>query len=307
MSKQLYEKLCQETYVPVFSQPWWLDAVCGAENWDVFVVERSGTIFAALPYYIENRDGRRIITKAKNTQNNGILFKYPQNQKMATRIAFEMRIIDELIDCIENLGIDKYEQQFHYSFTNWLPFYWRGYNEMTRYTYVIEDTSNYDAVFNNYDTTLRNIIRKAGKFCFLSDDISKTEFYRVNRLSFERQKKGIPWDFAYFTRLFAACQANHTGKMLSAVDENGDILSVAYLVWDEQSVYYLLNGTDYERKNLQANAFLINESIKFAGQVGRKFDFEGSVIKPIEHSFRQFGGTPMRYFRIFKEYGSNGL
>lgn len=302
MSKQLYDRFCQETYVPVFSQPWWLDAVCGAENWDVFVIERSGALFAALPYYLEDRNGRRIITKAKNTQNNGILFHYPLKQKATTRISFEMKIIDELIDCIEGLGIDKYEQQFHYSFTNWLPFYWRNYNEITRYTYVIDDVSDYDAVFNNYDADLRNLIRKSEKFCFLSEDISEKEFYRVNSLSFERQNKGIPWDFGYFMRLFSACQLNHAGKMFSAVDENGDVLSVAYVVWDERSVYYLLNGTDYERRDLQANAFLINECIKFAGQIGKKFDFEGSVIKPIERSFRQFGGTPRRYFRIFKEY-----
>lgn len=301
MSKQLYDKFCEQTYVPIFSQPWWLDAVCGAENWDVFVIERSGMLCAALPYYIEEQNGCRIITKAKNTQNNGILFNYPPKQKITTRISFEMKIINELIDCIESLDIDKYEQQFHYSFTNWLPFYWRGYNEITRYTYVIEDTSNYNSIFDHYDTNLRKNLRKAQKFCFLSDNISKEEFYRINSLSFEKQNRVIPWDFEYFIRLSEACQANNAGKMIATVDENGESLSVAYVVWDEQSVYYLLNGTDYSKKDLQSNDYLINESIKFAGQMDKKFDFEGSVIKPIERSFRQFGGTPMQYFRIFKE------
>lgn len=306
MSKQLYDRFCQETYVRVFSQPWWLDAVCGPENWDAFVIERSGTLFAALPYYLENRDGRRVITKAKNTQNNGILINYPQNQKAVTRINFEMKIINELIDCIESLGIDRYEQQFHHSFTNWLPFYWRGYSEITRYTYVIENTQDYHTIFDEYDSHLRNRIKTAEKFCFLSDNVSEEEFYRVNCLSFERQKKGMPWDFEYFKRLFFACQVNHSGKMFSAVDANGELLSVAYIVWDEQAVYYLLNGTDYERKGLEANVLLINECIKFAGQIGRSFDFEGSVIEPIERAFRRFGGTPKRYFRIFKDYEKEG-
>ena len=307
MSKQLYERFCAETYVPIFSQPWWLDAVCGPENWDVFVIERSGALLAALPYDLETRGEKRLITKAKNTQNNGILFHYPENQKTATRIGFEMKLADELIDRIESLGLDKYEQQFHYSFTNWLPFFWRGYQEITRYTYVIENPSDYAAVFQNYDSGLRNLIRKAERYCVLSENISIEEFYRVNQMSFQRQHMSIPWDISYFSSLFDACQEHNAGKAFSAVDENGELLSVAYVVWDEQSAYYLLNGTDYRRKDLQANDFLINESIKFAGQLGKKFDFEGSVIKPVEHSFRQFGGIPKPYFRIFKEYNKAGF
>lgn len=302
MSKELYEKFCREAYVPLFSQPWWLDAVCGPENWDVFVVEQSGALMAALPYYLTERDGKRMITKAKNTQNNGILLNYPEGQKPPARVSFEIKVINELIDRIESLGLDKYEQQFHYSFTNWMPFFWRGYREITRYTYVIEDTSDHAAVMNNYTSNVRKNLRKAEKYCSLADSITEEEFYRVNRMSFERQNMQVPWDFDYFTRVSAACAAHQAGKMLSAVDENGNVLSVAFIVWDSQSVYYLLNGTDYRKKDLQANDFLINESVKFAGQMGLRFDFEGSVIKQIENSFRQFGGIPKRYFRIFKEY-----
>ena len=36
--------------------------------------------------------------------------------------------------------------------------------------------------------------------------------------------------------------------------------------------------------------------------MGKKFDFEGSVIKPIEKMFREYGGTRKPYFRIYKTF-----
>lgn len=41
--KELYRKLCeQEPSIPLFSQAWWLDAVCGEAAWDVALVEKGG-------------------------------------------------------------------------------------------------------------------------------------------------------------------------------------------------------------------------------------------------------------------------
>ena len=90
--------------------------------------------------------------------------------------------------------------------------------------------------------------------------------------------------------------------MLFAVDVDNEIHSVAFVVWDEQSIYYLMNGTNPAFKASQANAFLIYESIKIASEKGKKFDFEGSVIKQIERSFREFGGVQKPYFRIYKDF-----
>ena len=46
-NKEKYDIFCQKIYISVFSQPWWLDAVCGEENWDVYVVEKGGIYVAS--------------------------------------------------------------------------------------------------------------------------------------------------------------------------------------------------------------------------------------------------------------------
>lgn len=304
-NKEKYDIFCQNVYVPIFSQPWWMDATCGAGNWDVYVVEKGGSYVAALPYYQENRNGYKIITKAKNTQNNGIIMSYPEEQKYVTKLGYEEKIINEIIDFIEELGIDKYEQQYHYSFQNWLPFYWRNYQGIVRYTYVIEDTSDIAAVQANYDAKARNYLKKAEKHVHLKpEEISTDEFFEINKMSFERQGKEIPYSLEFVKSIYSACKERNVVKILVAEDENGNIHSVALLVWDEESVYYLLNGTDPQYKDTQANCFLIHEGIKLAGSMGKKFDFEGSVIKAIEKSFRQYGGIRKPYFRIQKTFNN---
>lgn len=301
-SKEKYEQFCAKAYVPVFSKPWWMDAVCGADNWDVLVIEESGCYKAAMPYFLTERDGKKLITKATLTQNNGVLFHYPPNQKYSSRLDFEEKVIGQVCDYVESLGLDKYEQQYHYSVTNWLPFRWRGYSETLRYTYVIEDTSDMARVEQNFASELRNSIRKAERLVKVGEDLPIEQLYEVNKLSFDRQGLAMPYSLEFLKRLDAACREHECCKSFYAYDEKGTIYSIVYLVWDEQSAYYLIGGTDPAYKSSQASVLLIRESIRFAGQMGLKYDFEGSVIRQIEKAFRPFGGVQKPYFRIYKEF-----
>ena len=302
-SKELYKKFCAQAYVPVFSQPWWLDAAVGSENWDVYVVENNGTLCAAMPYYHTVKNGFTMITKAPNTQNNGIIFSYPAGQKIEARLSFQKKCIDEICDYIESLGLAKYEQQFHYSFDNWLPFFWRYYSQIVRYTYVIDTCRSIEDIVSGYASKLRNEIRKAQKTLSVKEDtLTADEFYNINRMSFMRQGIDAPYSLEYVRSIFSAGYKNNACKVMAAYDVNNNVYSVAFLVWDDCSVYYLLNGTNPEYKDSQANDLLIHEGIKFAKSKNLLFDFEGSVIPQINRAFRQFGGEAKPYFRIYKTF-----
>ncbi len=103
-----------------------MDAVCGETNWDVLIVEKGGKIVAFMPIYIKRKYGIKYISQPKATQLSGIHIIYPENQKYERRLSYEKEIMNEIIDQLENLDIAYYQQNFHYSVTNWLPFYWRG-------------------------------------------------------------------------------------------------------------------------------------------------------------------------------------
>lgn len=301
-NREGYVQFCKSTYVPIYSKTWWMDAVCGAENWDVWLYESGGAITAAMPYYAETRGEYKYITKAPLTQNNGIVFKTEKEIKSDTIARFQEHVINAADDFIKGLGIDVYEQQYHYSFDNWLPFFWNGYTAITRYTYVIGDTSDEETMWGNISSSYRNMIRKGYKTAKICEGYDADEFWNLHKKVFEKQGMECPFSYDLWVRLYTASTAHGCGKILYAKDAEGNVLSVLFLVWDEQSVYHLLGGSMPEYQHLQTYNMLTWEGIKMASHMGLKYDFEGSVIKRISKSMRQFGGKPMPYFRIRKVF-----
>lgn len=304
-SKEKYLRFCDEVYIPIYSKPWWMDAVCQPENWDIWIYEREGDICAAMPYYMERRGTYQYITKAPLTQNNGIIFKTEKNTKPETIAKFQEHVIDAANCFIESLNVDVYEQQYHYSFENWLPFFWNQYTAITRYTYVIEDTSDIKIIWDKMTSNYRQNIRKAYRVARVYEGENADEFWSLHKKVFEKQGLECPFSYELWIRLYNSCIQHNCGRILYAKDKNKNILSILFLIWDEQSVYHLLGGSIPEYQYLQTYNMLTWEGIKIASQMELKYDFEGSVIKRISKSMRQFGGKPMPYFRIRKVFNPN--
>ena len=300
--KDEYIRFTERVYTPIFSKPWWLDAVCGVDNWDVWIYKKGDSCLAAMPYYKENRGNYKYITKAPLTQNNGILFNYPETSKIAKKHAFEEEVITEAVKFIDSLNLDVYEQQFHYSFKNWLPFYWNNFTEMARYTYVIEDTIDINKVWDNITSKYRAVIRKGERNAVTQEDMDEKIFYEEHKKIFLKQGLQCPFSFDLWKRLYNACKDNSAGKIFYMKTKAGDVASLLFLVWDEDSVYQLLGGNIPEFQRLDTYDALIWKGIQFAGEMGKKYDFEGSMIKRISKSFREFGGEPKPYFRVRKVY-----
>ncbi|MGG7213300.1 GNAT family N-acetyltransferase [Clostridium nigeriense] len=301
-NKEKYLKFCEESSVNIFVQPWWLDAVVGSENWDVILNEKGGKILGALPYSFNKTKSGLIINEGNLTQKSGVYINYPNNQKYTSKLSFERKTISYLIEELEKKDIKSYSQNFDYSFTNWLPFYWRGYNQTTRYTYVIEDTSDFNKVYNEIDSSTKNVIRKAEKMVQVKKGISIEELYKINKMTFERKNMEIPYSVDLLIKIDKLCNDRNCRESLYAVDENNNVHAVIYVLWDKESMYYLLGGINPDYKNSNATSLLLLEAIKLAGSMGLKFDFEGSMNKEIEKFFSTFGGAQKQYFTITKDF-----
>lgn len=306
--KKFYSQFCQTTYVPIFSQPWWMDAMCGPQNWDVWLCEEGGEIVAAMPYFHTVRKQRRYITKAKLTQNNGIVFKHPNSNKPATLQAFEERIINKACDFIGSMELGVYEQQYHYSFTNWLPFYWRGYTAIPRYTFVLDTSEPEEVLWEAVSAKTRSIIRKGGRNCTFDYSLDSDTFYAEHEKIFLKQGLQCPFSYEEWGRLYETCSLQGCCQIICARDNlTQEVASVIFLVWDDESAYHLLGGSVPAHQRLDTYQALIWEAIKFIQRKNLKYDFEGSVIKRIAKSMREFGGTPQCYFRIRRVFNADIL
>lgn len=61
-----------------------------------------------------------------------------------------------------------------------------------------------------------------------------------------------------------------------------------------------MGGSDPDLRNSGANSLCMWEAIKFASTATKAFDFEGSMIEPVERFFRAFGARQKPYFQISK-------
>ncbi len=298
-NKEKYRKFCiQEKDIPIFSKDWWLDSVCGNDNWDVVLVEKGGQIVASLPYYKTKKFIFNIITMPKLTQTMGVYIKYPKNQKYYKRLSWKKEMITKLIESLPHF--DYFLQNFDKSITNWLPLYWKGFQQTTRYTYVIENIT-IEELSKNLETDIRRRRRKANEVGVVvseSDDIEK--FLELNKMTFDRQNLDMPYSFEFVKKLYAVCRENNSVKMYFAKDSDENIIAVNFLVYDNSTVYYLMGGIDPKFKDLGGMDVIQYESIKFALESGKCFDFEGSMIESIEKYFRSFGAVQKPYFTISK-------
>ena len=284
----------------IFQQPWWLDAVAPGE-WSAVEIRRGGELKARLPYVMEQRMGLTLLRQPQLTQSLGPWIS-PSEGKYATQLSHQKELYTELIKQLP--AHDYFSQHFHYSVENWLPFYWEGFQQTTHYTYVIDDLSNLDHVWSEFQENIRREIRKASKRLRIHSEYGIDKFLDVNELTFSRQGLLLPYSRESVHRLDDACNSRSARKLFFAEDTSERIHAAAYIVWDERSAYYLMGGGDPELRTSGAMSLVLWEAIKFSHQVSRRFDFEGSIIEPIEHFFRAFGARQAPFFYVSRCSGA---
>jgi hypothetical protein len=306
LNKSKYRELCRnESSISIFSRDWWMDSVCGSENWDVLLMESGGEIVAAIPYYMVKWHGLKYVKQPPLTQKNGIWIRYPGVQNCQCKLSFEKEVMGNLIEQMETLNICYYDQGFDYNITNWLPFYWKGYKQTTMYTYVVEDLTNLDRVFSNFDDSKRRNIKKSQKLVNVNTDLPAREFYENHRMNLAKRGREISYDLDLFVNVYDAVYQNDSGKAFYAVDSCGNIHAALFIVWDEISAYNLINTTDPDFRNSGASSLLVQEAIRYVSTKTTRFDFEGSMAESIENSYRRFGTVQKPYFNIRKEFKTN--
>jgi hypothetical protein len=276
----------------LFEQPWWLEALAPG-SWDAAVVVKDGEIVGRLPFVRERRFGLTILMQPALTQFLGPWIK-PVAGKSHTRLAREHEIFASLIEALPHH--DVFIQRCHYSITNCLAFHWRGFTATHQYTYAIDELDDHDRIWAGFRENIRREIRKAERQVIVRQLEDIEVFIALNRNTFERQGMSYPADAV--RRLDAACRARGVRRMLLAEGADGAPHAVLYLVWDAESAYYLMGGLDRRRRTSGAMSLLIWEAIKHAGRVTRRFDFEGSMLQPVERFFRAFGARQVPYTRL---------
>ncbi len=304
-NKLIYKQFCEEhPQIPLFSQHWWMEAVCAGKKWDVlFVRDASGKIIASMPFFIKKKWGLQYILQPMLAQTNGIWIDYPAKQTENERLSYEKKICNEIISQLDKLKLAFFLQHFHFSFTNWLPFYWQGFSQTTRYTYRIPDISDLDRVFAGFSASNKRHIRKAEKELEVSFELSPEAFYKYKTHSLLPKGKKNECPEILFHTCYKAAISRNQGMIIAVKDRAGNFHAGAFIVWDRLSAYYMIPFTTPEFRSSGASSLVVWEALKFLSEKTKSFDFEGSMIENVENAYRRFGSIQTPYLLIWR----NGL
>ena len=285
----------------LFCKSWWLQAVSGAPP-EIVVALKGNEFAAGMPIVRRRRFGLSAIVMPPLTPRLGILFR-PSHAKRVKRISEEQKLAEKLIRCIPT--VHQFDMVFHPSFTDWLPFYWNGFGQTTRYSYVLDNITELDGIWAETRENIRSDVRKAersGVTVSSSDD--PADVLHLARQTFA--SKGyvdVPFGQAVLLRLDSVLRRHGRRRILVAKGSDGRPHAAAYLVWDNRRAYYLIGGGDPSLRRSGATSLCLWQAIQYASTVVDRFDFEGSMLRPVERFFRAFGGRQEPCFRVTRGRG----
>lgn len=294
--KQVYRELCEsEPTIPLFSQAWWLDAVAG-DAWNVVLETQGEVVVGALPYVVSKKLGFVFLTQPMLTQTLGPWIR-PTEKSYPKQLAYEKDVLGALADQLPDY--DYYAQNWHCGIQNWLPFYWRGFEQTTRYTYRLSLGVGKDQLWEGLQQNIRGDIRKSrDKIGVEVRQGTLEEFLRLNSMVFERQNRSVPYTSGFVASIDAAASVRKARDCLVAVDQSGRLHAGAFIVRSGNTAYYLMGGGDPVLRNSGATSLVLWEAICRQPESVEIFDFEGSMMEPIERFFRAFGAVQTPYFAV---------
>lgn len=268
--------------------------MCGLP-WDAAIAEDSKGVQAVWPYTIESKAGLTLIRNPQLTPYLGPCFFTKNEDKASRQLNTEEKAFQSFWQQLPKW--DSFDVQCLPGYNNFLPFHQQGFTHTQRLTYHIDLEQPEGSVLSSMSETRRSLIRQAERELTVeTDKVPAKELYELHKETFARKGKKYPYALSYFEKVVKTCQKNKAGMMLSANDTSGNVAAMAFVVFDNERMYFLLSATNPRAGHGGAVSLLIWEAIKRAKAMGLKiFDFEGSVDAGIEKFFRSFGGSRVSY------------
>jgi hypothetical protein len=285
-------------------QAWWLDAT-SKENWDVIFAKIHDEIVGFFVFSYQKRLGKTIVTNLPLTQYSGPYIFYPKDLKKSDIHSFENKVYTSIIEQLDSKNIDFIEINCHHSFKNWQQFFWSGYKQTTKYTYILENISNKETLLKEMSYSQRaKRIKKAKNDYYFSLELSAEEFYDFYKSNLKDLDKTIFYSKDFFLKLYNAAKERNQGQIISIYSKDNELLAALWTIWDSEFAYNMIMTSDKKKKCSEGTTLLIWETIDFLKDKTKNYDFEGSMIKGVALRNQSYGATALPYHSISK---SNSL
>ncbi len=278
-----------------------METVCKGKNWDVALAFDGARLLGAMPFLFGRRCGMTYILEPQLTQYSGPVYFYPEALSYSKRLEFEKVVVRQLLDGVEKLQPAYFLQNFSPEVTNWLPFYWAGYKQTTRYTYRIADIRDPEKVFAGFDTEKRQ--RKIHRYedtTTVRFDMLPMDFARFHNEYWSGKGSEDKLSAEFIARVCAAAIERGNGTIASLHDADGRLLVARFVLFDSRCAYSLMSAQNNSLHKSGHSETLFWAIIKYLSNKTVSFDFEGSMDEGVEYFYRSFGAVQTPFFEISK-------
>lgn len=285
-------------FVPVFMQPWWMDAVCAGKEWDVLLAENeNGEIQGAMPYLLRKRAWFKYIIMPQQTQIGGI-WVAPDVTGDKWKTAEVCRQLKEQMD---KMGLAYYYQRYLPGSLCVDAMRALGFKTKERVTYRVDDLSDLDALIESFSKNKRRQLQKALSL-HAERRMEVEDFYRFHTHCLAARKRKISYTREFLLILERKARRAGQCQIISICNADGQPYAAAFLVWDKHYLYYLIPCYDPAFSDSGAGALLALEAMKFAREKHVHFDFGSPADKSAAREFKQFNAHPVSYFDVERSY-----
>jgi hypothetical protein len=303
-NNQKYRDYCN-TYasdIPLFHQPWWLDAVAGEDQWQGLV---SDSMFqgkaSILPICLTKKWGFSKIHKPLLTTYQGPMWAGYAQLSPSEQMKMVHKTWPELIGKIPAVSSFRHTifPDFQYAF----PFQEASFQVNVRYTYTIDLTQPIDLIYENFRRDVKRKIKKQSGAYQIVESSDLGSFFPLVEKVYQRQNRPIPFTYAFLNHLFSTGLQRAQTKLFLLQNSAQKKLGGALLFYDYQQVYLLASGLNEEGRRTGAFHHLVWHTLQYFSESQRVFDFCGSMIPNVADSNRSFGGLPVVISEITKRAG----
>ena len=295
-TKDEYREFCSNSkHLPVFYNDWWLDIVCSKDGWGVIFISIQEHTILVLPYTSSYKYFLKLSRMPQMTPYIGPYLHSTLDIDIKKQYRYHRNLIEHLPN------FDFFCQKWPVTDKSWYPYYVKGYQQTSSYTYVLDSILDLDNTYKRFSADVkRRIERTAEKYhCKLITD--PQNLIRFVQSTFDKQNLDNPLEKEKVSNLIGKTLEERKGFLLACYNERDEEVGANFIVYDRKEAFNILQGVEFSHLKHGITQRMLWESIKNASTCVTKFNFEGSMLPQIEKVYRQFGAEQKAYNIIYKD------
>lgn len=299
LDRKRYEEFVSENpqTTSLYYMPWWLDAMVGKEGWKPYTISSSAT-WAVIPVF--QPVGNLVITPPYS-QSGGIVY----HSSLSGRYRNDHKVFvkrRQLLESFLESHSDKrfFRLPFSSDFSDWLPFYWRGYSSSVRYTYQLSLCEERELLRRESSHIRQKVVTAEKNGWVYSEEIASQEFFKHLKDLYKRRNISLLL-LPSLERGVTESLALQQGFIAGITSADGVLLASAFVALSCETAYLIATAAHPEVKDSSPTAYLLHRVLLSLYERGvLLFDFEGSMIKGVEFLFRSFSSTQIPFIEVSK-------